>query len=142
MDLSNSSGFCYPARGSSPYVLSGVPLALVTLAKGRCWNAGVHPLAYTASSPPPGLRRSCLCCHHDSLQPHGVIVLRHALWLRSHGYGDVFRKTLSLQWAVFAAFFAGTFLILGGSFLALRRAFQRRKTSTHGPGRPSPCRED
>ena len=46
------------------------------------------------------------------------------LWFGSLGYGDVFRKTLSLQWAVFAAFFAATFFILYGWFLALRRAYQ------------------
>jgi uncharacterized membrane protein (UPF0182 family) len=44
------------------------------------------------------------------------------LWFRSLGYGDVFWKTLSLQWGVFAAFAAATFLILYGSFLALKRA--------------------
>ena len=47
-----------------------------------------------------------------------------ALWFGSLGYGDVFRKTLSLQWAIFAAFFAATFFILYGWFLALRRAYQ------------------
>ena len=47
-----------------------------------------------------------------------------ALWFGSLGYGDVFRKTLSLQWAVFAAFFACTFFILYGWFLALRRTYQ------------------
>jgi uncharacterized protein len=47
-----------------------------------------------------------------------------ALWFGSLGYGDVFRKTLSLQWVVFAAFFAATFFILYGWFLALRRAYQ------------------
>src|SRR5258707_2722575 len=47
-----------------------------------------------------------------------------ALWFGSLGYGDVFRKTLTLQWAVFAAFFAVTFLFLYGWFLALRRAYQ------------------
>ncbi len=36
----------------------------------------------------------------------------------------MFRKTLTLQWAVFAAFFAVTFLFLYGWFLALRRAYQ------------------
>jgi uncharacterized protein len=45
-----------------------------------------------------------------------------SLWFRSLGYGDVFRKTLSLQWAVFAAFFAATFLFLYGWILALNRA--------------------
>jgi uncharacterized protein len=47
-----------------------------------------------------------------------------ALWFGSLGYGDVFRKTLSLQWAVFAAFFTATFFIVYGWFLALRRAYQ------------------
>src|SRR6202795_2041719 len=45
-----------------------------------------------------------------------------ALWFGSLGYADVFRKTLSLQWGIFAAFTAATFLILYGSFLALKRA--------------------
>src|SRR3984893_16403866 len=44
------------------------------------------------------------------------------LWFRSLGYGSVFGKTLSLQWGIFAAFSAVTFLILYGSFLALKRA--------------------
>jgi len=44
------------------------------------------------------------------------------LWFRSLGYGDVFWKTLSLQWGVFAASAAATFLILYGSFLALKQA--------------------
>jgi len=44
------------------------------------------------------------------------------LWFKSLGYGDVFFRTLSLQWEVFAAFAAATFLILYGSFLALKRA--------------------
>ena len=47
-----------------------------------------------------------------------------ALWFGSLGYGDVFRKTLSLQGAAFAAFSAATFLILYAWFLALRRAYQ------------------
>ncbi|HEY6304174.1 MAG TPA: UPF0182 family protein [Terriglobales bacterium] len=44
------------------------------------------------------------------------------LWFGSLGYGDVLWKTLGLQWGVFAAFTAATFLILFGSFLALKRA--------------------
>src|SRR5439155_11932996 len=44
------------------------------------------------------------------------------LWFESLGYGDVFWKTLGLQWGIFAAFAAATFLILYGSFLALKRA--------------------
>ena len=44
------------------------------------------------------------------------------LWFGSLGYGDVFWKTLSLQWGIFAFFTAVTFLILYGSFKALQRA--------------------
>ena len=43
------------------------------------------------------------------------------LWFGSLSYADVFWKTLSLQWGVFAAFAAATFLIVYGSFLALKR---------------------
>ena len=45
-----------------------------------------------------------------------------ALWFSSLSYGDVFWKTLALQWGIFAAFAAATFLILYGSFLALKQA--------------------
>jgi uncharacterized protein len=44
------------------------------------------------------------------------------LWFESLGYGKVFWKTLSLEGVIFAAFAAATFLILYGSFLALKRA--------------------
>src|ERR1700757_1042066 len=54
-----------------------------------------------------------------------------ALWFGSLGYGDVFRKTLTLQWGVFAAFFAVTFLFLYGWFLALRRAYQSDLPDDH-----------
>lgn len=47
-----------------------------------------------------------------------------ALWFGSLGYREVFRKTLSLQWGVFAVFSGVTFLILYAWFLALRRANQ------------------
>ena len=47
-----------------------------------------------------------------------------ALWFGSLGYAEVFRKTVSLQWLVFAVFFAATFLILYGWFLGLWRAYQ------------------
>jgi uncharacterized membrane protein (UPF0182 family) len=46
------------------------------------------------------------------------------LWFGSLGYGDVFRKTITLQWAAFAGFFSVTFLFLYGWFLALRRAYR------------------
>src|ERR1700726_3532286 len=44
------------------------------------------------------------------------------LWFDSVGYADVFWRTLGLQWGIFTAFAAATFLILYGSFLALKRA--------------------
>jgi uncharacterized protein len=44
------------------------------------------------------------------------------LWFASLGYTELFWKTLSLQWGTFAAFGLATFLILYGSFLALKRA--------------------
>ena len=44
------------------------------------------------------------------------------LWFGSLGYSNVFWKTLSLEWEIFTAFAAATFLILYGSFLALKRA--------------------
>src|SRR6266849_5121780 len=44
------------------------------------------------------------------------------LWFGSLGYRDVLWKTLSLQWGIFTAFTAATFLILFGSFLALKRS--------------------
>jgi uncharacterized protein len=47
-----------------------------------------------------------------------------ALWFGSLGYSEVFRKTIGLQWLVFALFFAATFLILYGWFLGLWRAYQ------------------
>src|SRR5271156_791935 len=47
-----------------------------------------------------------------------------SLWFGSLGYGEVFRKTLTLQWTFFAAFFVVAFLFLYGWFLALRRAYQ------------------
>jgi uncharacterized protein len=46
------------------------------------------------------------------------------LWFGTLGYGDVYRQTLSLQWSVFVVFFAATFLILYGWFLALKHIYQ------------------
>ena len=54
-----------------------------------------------------------------------------ALWFGSLGYADVFRRTLSLQWAVFAVFLAATFLVLYGTFLALKRAHLGDLPSSH-----------
>src|SRR6202140_955129 len=53
------------------------------------------------------------------------------LWFDSLGYRDVFWKTLGLQWGIFAAFGAATFLILYGSFLALKRAHLPNLPSGH-----------
>jgi uncharacterized protein len=44
-----------------------------------------------------------------------------ALWFGSLGYSAVFWKNLTLQWTVFAVFFAATFLILYGWFRILMR---------------------
>jgi uncharacterized protein len=44
------------------------------------------------------------------------------LWFRSLGYGEVFWKTRSLEWGIFIVFAVVTFLILFGSFSALKRA--------------------
>jgi len=44
------------------------------------------------------------------------------LWFESLGYRDVFWKTVGLQWEILMAFGAATFLVLFGSFLALKRA--------------------
>src|SRR5947208_7132662 len=44
------------------------------------------------------------------------------LWFEWLGYREVFWKTLGLQWGIFTAFAAATFLILYGSFLALKQA--------------------
>src|SRR6202521_3398794 len=53
------------------------------------------------------------------------------LWFRSLGYGDVFWKTFTLQWGIFTAFAAATFLVLYGSFLALKRAHLADLPSGH-----------
>src|SRR5215472_15887703 len=45
-------------------------------------------------------------------------------WFGSLGYEGVYRRTLSLQWSVFAIFFDATFLILYGWFVILRKAYQ------------------
>jgi hypothetical protein len=44
------------------------------------------------------------------------------LWFGSLGYADVFWKTLGMQWGIFTAFALATFVVLYGSFLALKRA--------------------
>ena len=44
------------------------------------------------------------------------------LWFGSLGYGTYSGKRSGLQWGIFTAFAAATFLVLFGSFLALKRA--------------------
>jgi uncharacterized membrane protein (UPF0182 family) len=53
------------------------------------------------------------------------------LWFQSLGYGDVFWKTRALEWGIFAAFAAATFLVLFGAFSALKRAHIENMPSTH-----------
>jgi uncharacterized protein len=53
------------------------------------------------------------------------------LWFGSLGYGDVFWRTLSLQGGVFVIFALATFLILYGSFLALKRTHRLDLPSGH-----------
>ena len=43
-----------------------------------------------------------------------------ALWFDSLGYSEVFWRALSLQGTVFSTFFAATFLLLYGAFVALK----------------------
>ncbi len=51
------------------------------------------------------------------------------LWFHSLGYVEVFRKTLVIEWGLFAIFFALTFALLYGSFLLLRDARAAGNTS-------------
>jgi uncharacterized membrane protein (UPF0182 family) len=53
------------------------------------------------------------------------------LWFRSLGYGEVFWKTLGIEWGIFAAFAAVTFLILFGTFSALKWAHSADLPSDH-----------
>jgi uncharacterized protein len=53
------------------------------------------------------------------------------LWFRSLGYGEVFWKTRGLEWGVFAAFAAVTFLILFGAFSAFKHAHSADLPTTH-----------
>jgi hypothetical protein len=53
------------------------------------------------------------------------------LWFKSLGYGDVFWKARGLEWGVFAGFFALTFLILIGTYSALKRAHRDDMPSDH-----------
>lgn len=54
-----------------------------------------------------------------------------ALWYGSLGYGEVFRKTLRLEWMVFASFTAVSFVVLYGWFLFLRRSYRPEFAGGH-----------
>src|SRR5450432_1038024 len=54
-----------------------------------------------------------------------------ALWFESLGYLQVFSKSLSLQWTVFALFSAATFIILFGSFRALKKTQLANLPASH-----------
>ena len=84
-------------------------------------------MARASVASPTFVPLSCRRFHRYYLRkPDGILLLVDALWFGSLGHGDVFRKTLSIRWAIFAASFAATFFILYGWFLALRRAYQPR----------------
>ena len=53
------------------------------------------------------------------------------LWFNSLGYGDVFWKARGLEWGIFAAFFALTFIFLLGTFSALKLAHADDLPSDH-----------
>jgi hypothetical protein len=53
------------------------------------------------------------------------------LWFQSLGYQDVFWKTLSMKWGIFAAFAAVTFLVLYGTFAAFKRTHADDLPSDH-----------
>jgi len=53
------------------------------------------------------------------------------LWFNSLGYGDVFWKTRGLEWGIFTAFFILTFLIVLGTFSALKHAHAEDLPSDH-----------
>jgi len=53
------------------------------------------------------------------------------LWFRSLGYGEVFVRTLSLEWGVFAFFGIATFFILYLAFALLKRAHHDDLPSDH-----------
>jgi uncharacterized protein len=83
-------------------------------------------LAPSATNSPPRRRRVLLI-----LAALGIVIFGSriafsyyvdALWFGSLGYGAVFWKTQLVQWAVFTAFASVTFLVLYGSYLALKRA--------------------
>jgi len=53
------------------------------------------------------------------------------LWFRSLGYGDVFLRTFSLQWGIFAVFAAATFVVLLGAYSLLHGSHQDDLPSDH-----------
>ena len=54
-----------------------------------------------------------------------------ALWFGSLGYGQVFRRTLTLEWSLFGVAFLATFAVLYGWFLLLRRICRDHMPADH-----------
>jgi uncharacterized membrane protein (UPF0182 family) len=52
------------------------------------------------------------------------------LWFRSLGFGDVFWRSLWMEWGVFALFAASSFVLLYGAFLLLMRAHANKLPET------------
>jgi uncharacterized membrane protein (UPF0182 family) len=76
----------------------------------------------TAPTPPPNPPDSCRPRYRSFRSRIAFSYYVDALWFGSLGYGAVFWKTQGVQWALFTAFASATFLVLYGSYLALKRA--------------------
>src|SRR6266851_3957803 len=55
----------------------------------------------------------------------------NSLWFSSLGYGEVFWKTLGMQWGVFAAVAMATFLLFYGTFFGLKRIHRYDLPGSH-----------
>ncbi len=55
----------------------------------------------------------------------------NSLWFSSLGYGEVFWKTLGMQWGVFAAVAMATFLLFYGTFVGLKRIHRYDLPGSH-----------
>lgn len=55
----------------------------------------------------------------------------NSLWFSSLGYGEVFWKTLGMQWGVFAAVATTTFLLFYGTFFGLKRIHRYDLPGSH-----------
>ncbi len=55
----------------------------------------------------------------------------NSLWFRSLGFGEVFWKTLGIEWSIFAIFAGLSFAVIYGAYLALRKAHKADLPSGH-----------